>query len=361
MREPMMFGAATSPKIGRRLTRPLAEATRRMHALAAPGDIRGTVGVILLYHRVVALATDPQLLSVTPERFAEHLEVVRERYAVVRLEDVVGLADQRRPPRRWVAVTLDDGYADALHQARPIMERFDVPATVYVTSGQIGSTAEFWWDDLERLVLIGARPSRLALRLGGRVMDWSLDEATMSGGEDTAWHIEREDDPTPRHRAYRELYGMLHSLGATERNRVVGQLRTWAEASSHGRESHRALSEAELERLAESPLVEIGAHSTSHPQLTALPLQAQKAEIAESRDRLEAIVGRAVRSFAYPHGSYDDQTLGVVRDAGYRSACSSDVGAVRSRSDRFRLPRLAVRDWDGDTFERTLAAWFRLP
>src|SRR3954470_15948888 len=104
--------------------------------------------LILLYHRVATPTRDPQLLSVSPERFAEHLEVVRRCAEPVAL---AGILAQGEGPR--AAITFDDGYADNLHEAAPLLAAAGVPATVFVVSGQVGTTDEFWWDELERVLL----------------------------------------------------------------------------------------------------------------------------------------------------------------------------------------------------------------
>jgi peptidoglycan/xylan/chitin deacetylase (PgdA/CDA1 family) len=118
------------------------------------------------------------------------------------------------------------------------------------------------------------------------------------------------------------------------------------------------MSAEEVVRLAEGDLVEVGAHTVTHPVLAALPPTAQRDEIQGSKVELEQILNRPVASFAYPHGAYTDETRALVRDAKYVYACSSDTDAVWQGADCFRLPRVVVRDWDGDTFARWLRGWF---
>jgi peptidoglycan/xylan/chitin deacetylase (PgdA/CDA1 family) len=77
-----------------------------------------------------------------------------------------------------VVVTFDDGYADNLHHAKPLLERYGIPATVFVTSDYIGQEHEFWGDKLERLLLQpGALPQTLQLQVNGTAYQWSLGEA----------------------------------------------------------------------------------------------------------------------------------------------------------------------------------------
>src|SRR5438552_1883786 len=102
--------------------------------------------IILLYHRIADWETDPQLLCVTPKHFTEHLEILKE------LGPIVSFSQLNHTDRASI-ITFDDGYADNLHNAKPILQCQDVPATVFIATGQVGQTTEFWWDELERLLL----------------------------------------------------------------------------------------------------------------------------------------------------------------------------------------------------------------
>ena len=108
---------------------------------------------ILLYHRVAELPSDPQLLSVSPTNFAEQLEVLRRYANPISLKEMVMALRAGDLPPRAVVITIDDGYADNLIHAKPLLKQYDVPATVFVTTGYIGQHREFWWDELERLLL----------------------------------------------------------------------------------------------------------------------------------------------------------------------------------------------------------------
>ena len=237
----------------------------------------------------------------------------------MRLRQMVEALQDGKVPKRAVVVTFDDGYADNLFNAKPVLEQYDVPATVFVTTGSVGHPYEFWWDELDRLLLQpGTLPARLELSLDGHAWHWELAEAaTYTAADyqrDRHWHIEREDVPTRRHHLHRSLYQLLHNLTATQKQQLLNDLRIWAGAQPVGRSSHRNLSVSELTVLADQRLIEIGAHTVTHPVLATLPVATQRDEILRSRARIEELVGRPALSFAYPHGSYTQETLAVVRE-----------------------------------------------
>ncbi|MBE3119883.1 MAG: polysaccharide deacetylase family protein, partial [Candidatus Atribacteria bacterium] len=137
--------------------------------------------VILLYHRVFDAPSDPQLLCVHPERFGKHLEHLSRYYSVLSLSQLARALKERRLPKRAVVVTFDDGYADNLYNAKPLLEYYDIPAMVSVTTGYVGQAKEFWWDELERLLLLSPRvPEQLKVTVNGATYDWRMDEEATS-------------------------------------------------------------------------------------------------------------------------------------------------------------------------------------
>lgn len=322
----------------------------------APRRHRG--GLILLYHRVAEPALDPLLLSVAPRRFEEHLEVIGRLAAPVRLAGIrnTSSADGRVP----IAVTFDDGYADNLLAAAPLLGAAAVPATVFVVSGMVGADREFWWDELERALLAeDDLPGTLELQLGaaGEVVRFDFSNGARP---DPAWNILRGDMPSQYTAAYRTLLAQLAPLDSTARDAVIEELRRWARVPSGARATHRPLDEAELLRLGAHDFVEVGAHTIGHPSLSALTGAQQREEIEGSKSRLEELLDRPVTSFSYPFGGRDDYsrtTIRSVKGAGFDLACANVEGRVTARTDRFQLPRLLVRDWDGDEFARRLQRW----
>lgn len=324
-------------------------------------------GLVLLYHRVAELPSDPQLLCVTPQHFAEHLEVLRKHARPMRLPQLPQALQDGNLPRRMVIVTFDDGYADNLHNAQPLLKRYDIPATVFVTTGHIGQEPEFWWDELDRLLLQpGTLPETLRLSVNGRPYQWELGEAAHYS-EDTywrhrCWNVLEKDDPTPRQHIYRSLCQLLRPLPERERQKVLDELLAWASTKPMGRSTHRTLLLDEVSQLTKGGLVEIGAHTVTHPVLSALPAAAQQDEIQGSKARLEEILGRPVTSFSYPYGSrsaYTAETVAIVREAGFACACSNFPDVVWRRTDSLQLPRFLVQDWGGDELARRLEEWFR--
>jgi peptidoglycan/xylan/chitin deacetylase (PgdA/CDA1 family) len=84
---------------------------------------------------------------------------------------------------------------------------------------------------------------------------------------------------------------------------------------------------------------EIGAHTLTHPRLSAIPIPEAKNEIADSKKRLEDLFGVNVKHFAYPYGDYNDAVVDLVKEAGFETACTCDPGVAGHGVDLFRLGR----------------------
>ncbi|MCG3128157.1 MAG: hypothetical protein CHACPFDD_03033 [Phycisphaerae bacterium] len=292
--------------------------------------------MILLYHRVADLPSDPQLLAVSPERFAQHLSILRRRANPISLAEMLQKIGQRRRIDGDVAITFDDGYADNLLHALPILKRYDIPATFFIVSGAVGGGAEFWWDEVERLIL-------------------SPHDAT-----DPRWNVCDTAPRTPRQQLYVSLCERIRPLDPPRRAAALAMLRAWTRQPAAARPTHRALSRGELRKLASSRHVAIGAHTVTHPVLAQLAPAAQYHEIVSGRLQLERIIGRPVSLFSYPYGTrdaFDRTSVACLRQTGFAAACANRPGPVSRASNRFALPRFVVRDWDAQQFERQWRRW----
>jgi peptidoglycan/xylan/chitin deacetylase (PgdA/CDA1 family) len=316
--------------------------------------------LVLMYHRIAVSQNDPWGLCVSAERFAQHLTILRSQALIVPLSD---LAAGRVPStRRTVALTFDDGYADNLHAAKPVLERFESPATVFVATAPLDQAREFWWDELERILLQNrSLPPSLKLDIGGQTSRWELDRATdLPADEWRTGHTWRawEQSSTPRQALYLDLWNRIRPLPHDEQQSVLTRLADWAAVDRLPRSSHRTLSPSELVALAGDGLVEIGAHTVTHPLLPSLPPPVQRTEIARSKEVLETIVGRDVSSFAYPFGAHDDGTVSLVRECGFSVACASTPDRAPGDVGLLRLPRVGVQDWTREEFSARLAGWW---
>ncbi len=343
-----------------RLSDTLQHASRYMARLknaVQPGAL------VLGYHRIAELDNDPWSMAVSPDNFARHLEILRSAWKPMPLPALVEAHRHGNVPHRAVVLTFDDGYADNLTTALPLLERYEIPATVFVATGQIDADHEFWWDELERALLLPRKlPEVLQLDIDGRPQTRKLDGAVEYSNAQRRrdkgarpWQA----DPQTRLGFYYSVWERLRRVDPTRRRVLLEEIVRWASADPEARPEYRTLRSAELQELSRNPLITIGAHTVSHAFLPEHSPGEQHEEIAGSKHTLERLLAAPVTSFAYPHGEYANDTPEIVQALGFDVACTLGERAVRTISDRFRLPRCGVENWNGDPFTRRLRSWLR--
>ena len=334
------------------------------HTAGRARDRIGRKGLILLYHRIASDEIDPYRLCVSPHRFEAHLQMLQDIGRVVRLSEMAESVREGRITDRSIAVTFDDGYQDNYYTAKPLLEKYGVPATVFMTTGSIGRDREFWWDELERIFLRpGQVPPQLELELDGARHSWTFETTSVFSREESRryrqWTFLDDETPTERHAALRDLHALLQGLPSDRRMHMVDTLLDWAQAGRYVRSTHRALDAEEVREMAKDGLIEIGGHTVSHPALPAQEIGVQREEIARSKATLEEWLGRPIIGFAYPYGYHAAETVAEVKAAGFEYACACGSLAVVARSDMHRLPRVDVGDWSDDAFERVVSRYLK--
>lgn len=291
---------------------------------------------ILYYHRIEKLSEDYNMLAVSPENFDAQMQYICSHYDILNLSDSYDVWD-KQGTGDGVIITFDDGYYDLLYNALPVLERYQIPATMFITTGHIGTEEEFWHDNLHR-----------ALFEGKEYKEYFTLEDDIYGG---TWATDCLQSKVETYAILRKLFQMAPCEKRAEYER---QLLKWAGITEKGRKNRRTLEESELLTLAQSPYVTIGAHCVSHPSLRWLCREQQRMEILESKSALERMTGKEIKLFSYPFGSRDDYseiTIDILRQANFDKAVVAFGGGIYPDTDAYQMPRYLVRNYGGDGFK----------
>jgi peptidoglycan/xylan/chitin deacetylase (PgdA/CDA1 family) len=145
--------------------------------------------------------------------------------------------------------------------------------------------------------------------------------------------------------------------------KTMNELRAWGRVEERARPSHRTVTGDELRALAASPGISIGAHAAAHAVLALLSSAEQRHELVEARAALQLALGKLVTKVAYPYGTGTDvsrNTMRAAHEAGFDTGYSNTQECAWRGSNRWRVPRILVRDWDAAEFTRKLGEWWAL-
>lgn len=276
---------------------------------------------ILNYHRVMPSPDPMRPVETTAETFRWQMQLLAKHFQPIALEQALEHLWEGTLPERAVCVTFDDGYADNLEVALPILVETGIPATIFIATGYID--VGLMWNDT---IIEFARVAEPGFYRTGE------HDLVLEGDHDT------------RRRAAGAAIRTLKHLPFARRQSAVDKLATAGVPLPSG----LMLSTFQLRELGNHELISLGAHTVSHPILEALDDIRAAQEITQSREQLEHITHRPVNLFAYPNGKpgtdYSGRHCRMVEQAGFNAALSTNWGVASSGSDRYQLPRFTP--WD---------------
>ncbi len=292
--------------------------------------------MILYYHRVLPPddATFQPLLQldgapVTADVFEQQMRYVAQHHTVVNLDWLVAQFQAgKNLTDDYVAITFDDGYEDNYLYAAPVLRRYNLPWTVYVTTGYVDNDEVPWWD----------------------VMNDSVVSCPEEQLKDVATWL---NVSSPSRSAIIKKVTRLHKeLSAQQAEEVRRQLAQRVSGTGNGRcavshRRYRMMNWMQVQELSANG-VDIGGHTVTHPLLTKIPLDAARREAAESKKRIEEHIGKEVTGFAYPLGDFNADVRRMVEACGYRHACSTVQGTNALGADVYALKRFGITDWARD-------------
>jgi peptidoglycan/xylan/chitin deacetylase (PgdA/CDA1 family)/CelD/BcsL family acetyltransferase involved in cellulose biosynthesis len=274
---------------------------------------------ILYYHRVNDEG-DPFFPALSTAVFNQQMRFVARHYKVVTLGELLThLESESTEP--VVAITFDDGYQDNYQNAFPILQRYGLPATIFLTTGSMDSRDPLWFEQLA-----------LALKKTTReFIDLEIDLPRRLRTRSTAERLQ----------ANARIFALLRVLPEGDRQRWLADILDKLAVQPDQERRDKMLTWEQV-RLMKKHAIDFGSHTVSHPFISKLPREQVKWELVESKKRIEEELQSPVQYFAYPNGR--DEDIGawnkeLLRDAGYRAALTTIWGVNYRSTDLMELRR----------------------
>jgi peptidoglycan/xylan/chitin deacetylase (PgdA/CDA1 family) len=266
-------------------------------------------------------------MAVSVEEFAWQIAYFKKHYYPITYQQFAdwylrGAALPSSP----VLITFDDGHANNLHFALPVLQNEKVAAVCFVLTGVFGTCRQTWFEDAYYRLMFSTAHS------------WFP-----RSGE--SWPLETSEQ---RAAACGRFFSLCRALPQDEQLAELQSLQSQLpvrEPDGEFTNRFNFLSADDIRRLAEIG-VEIGSHTVTHPILGTLQTESARREIADSKSALEQILGRPVQTFAYPFGAtgldFSPRDEALVQESGYALAFAVEGGFVTRASNRFALPRVGI-------------------
>lgn len=258
---------------------------------------------ILAYHGVAPrLETPLNWRHIDPELFEQHLLFLKKYTHVITLKDF--FAGNYLPGKKNIAITFDDGYKNNYTYAYPILKKYNIPATIFVSGINETSYSILWAD----LMDIAQHISKDILDINGKRFYksnniWNKAYYT-SDGIRLGLYL--------KHLPFEERMDKLLNI-----NGVKDKLN-----SNYFGEYWNLLSDEEIAEMDRSNVIDIGAHGYYHNNLGSLNLDEAKKELESVREYLHRITGENKTSIAYPDGSYTREVINLTESVGYKEQCA---------------------------------------
>jgi peptidoglycan/xylan/chitin deacetylase (PgdA/CDA1 family) len=224
-------------------------------------------------------------------------------------------------PDNTVVLTFDDGYRSNYTEVYPILKKYKMPATIFLTVNMIGTGKVLWWSKVRFAI---TNTKRQFVQIDAK--RWKLTT------------------PGSRERAIQKICRLLKGIPEQLRSHKVDELITPLDIKVDDSELPQMLSWEQVKEMSDNGIT-FGAHTLNHPVLTKIPLEDARKEIADSKRVLEEKIQKPVKYFAYPYGNetdFNEDIKNIVRDSGYTCALTFMGGYNDQNSDIFALGRMAL-------------------
>ena len=300
--------------------------------------------ITLLYHRIDTSETDSWGICVSVKHFEEQIQFLINNFNIISSGDLIEKVVTDNISEDSICITFDDGYADNYINAKPILEKYNCPATFFISTSFIGSPISFWWEELEIILLHSIKlPDKFWLEIDGENHFYTFDESNLTEKQllqhaTWKWY---EAPPTDRCEMFLKIWGKLRVLLIEEMETNMEVLRKWAGLIIPSK-SRLPMNDYQLGELSKNPLFTIAMHTHTHPDLNGKKITFQIEEMLSCKKILDTKYGVDSNCLAYPFGKYDYNTIKAVETLGIETCFTTSPSDVYAYSDKRILGRYQV-------------------
>lgn len=274
---------------------------------------------ILLYHGVTKTNSNGiencSNKHIKSEEFEKQIKWISENKNVVSLRNI-----EDKP--NSVAVTFDDTFKNVYDIALPILKKYEVPATFFISTAFIGTNKNFWVDRIEHMINFSKKEN----------IEFN----------DVLYNV---NDNYNKINTLTKIKSYLKKCKPSDRENLLNniELQTgWVDNVEV--ENYKNLDVDEVKMLDCPPMYEVGGHTVNHEILSYLTDDDLNFEISECIKTLENILKRKIDLFSYPEGQqkhYNQKVINCLKRNGV-VICPSAIDGFLGEEDEFNYRRIMV-------------------
>ena len=279
--------------------------------------------LIIMYHSVVDDTNAPFLdhnYSISVKTFESQVRYLKHHGNIISLSEMMEcIYGGKSLPENAVVLTFDDGYLNNLTHAAPILEKYDVPAMIYLCTGYV-DRRQSQWDDL----LYTAFQHRTQHSLSWKGENFDLMDAARL------------------HEAFGAVAGLLIISDITTRDEILSDVTAQLQPRQEAPQLTMGWDDVR-ELKSRYPNIELGLHTVDHLDMTSLPTGDLEQEIARSREMFRQELGYDAEHYSYPYGRHSETVAELLKQMGLKSAVITQPTAlVTKKTDPFMMPRYEI-------------------
>ena len=303
--------------------------------------------IILMYHRVVPQIPSAHKQSwlrfhsqpgivVSPEMFKRQIVYLTANYSIVSLESLVENIEHHKTLKRSsVVITFDDGWRDNYEYAFPVLNYASTPATVFLSTGFVGTTRIFWPERLLHMFGCGDRTKLSVPDLPQELLSTKL-------GEIITEMCAADNDVLENH--FDACISLLKSARPEPREELMAAIAKQVFPNSVAQFAERVVLDWDEIALMQKEHIDFGSHGVNHELLTEISYDDAERELRESAEAIAVRLNSGMLTLAYPNGNHNEAVRKQALTLGYRCAVTVKRGAVYSSSDLMSLPRINIHE-----------------
>ena len=302
--------------------------TKLLHCLTCRNK-----AIFLMYHRIIPREAMEQVYSlgdiiVYQDVFEKQMAFLKDNYNVISLGAWVKAAKKKtKLPNKTVVITFDDGWEDNYIYAYPIMKKYQLPFTIYLTANVIGTDKIFWQEKVAFLIhnLMGVPDG--------------LKNFISTISDDLKCFLNKI---ASQKESLGDLIKKMFHLKQSVRDEIIEKLENYLSHPRFPQEKNMFLNWEQIKMLERDPIVSFGSHAMNHAILTKIDDEKLSCELNSSKKILEDKCNRLFDTFAYPNGNYNENVIKHIKKTDYVAALTTDKGFNTDKVDLYKLKRLNV-------------------